>query len=165
MNVIRRLMVFQLGLLVGSAVLLISFQSPAQWPFAAPTNPSAQRNAMTGVRSQVNWLQSATRTAVNYGEAGYGNVQQMFDRLRQTFNGFKQSLTPQQLTQGANHIAELDAGLDILQEAFVNYQEDRASGQPVGPALRNLCADLRQGSAVWLQEFNKICSRLRVGWG
>ena len=151
--------------IVCSFVLLVSFEGVAQWPFEPPKTPSAQRNAMSAVRSQVNWLQGATRTAVNYGEAGYGNVQQMFEGLRQTFNAFKQSLTPQQLAQGANNLAELDAGLDILQEAFLNYQEDRAGGQPVGSALRSLCSDLRQGSAVWLQEFNKICSRQRVGWG
>ena len=154
------------GLTVFCGVLfLLSVQVLAQWPFGVPTTQTAQRTAMNGVRSQVNWVQNASRTAPNYGESGYGSMQQTFEGLRQAFNGFKQTLTPQQQTQGANSLAELDAGLDIIQEAFVNYQEDRANGRPVGLALRNMCGDLRQGSAVWLQEFNKICSRIRVGWG
>jgi len=80
-------------------------------------------------------------------------------------SAFKSTLTQEQLAHGANGLAELDAGLDILAEAFDNYQQGLAAGQPVGSALRDMCAVLRQGSDLWLQELNKNCSRLRVGWG
>jgi len=155
----------QLALLVALSVLspLLLF---AQWPFAPQTTPDAQRSALNSVRTQVNWLKNATRTASNFaGAQGYGNVRQQFDGLRGAYNGLKQTLNPHQLSYGANDLAELDAGLDIIQEAFVNFEQDVAAGRPVDPALRDMCQVLRQGSAVWLQELNKKVSRLRIGWG
>jgi hypothetical protein len=149
-----------LGLISGAPLLVF-----AQWPFAAPTTPDAQRNALNAVRSQVNWLQNATRTAASYGPQGYGNVLQQFQALRDSYTGLKQTLNPQQLAQGANDLAELDAGLDIIQEAFGNYQEAVGAGQPVNSALRDMCQILGQASRIWLQELNRRCAGLRVGWG
>jgi hypothetical protein len=137
----------------------------AQWPYGSPTTPDAQRNALSVVRSQVGWLDNATRTAPNYGAQGADNVWQQFQALRGAYAALKQTLTPQQATQGANSFAELDAGLDIIQEVFPNYQDAVASGQPVNSALREMCQVLRQTCALWLQELNKSCSRVRVGWG
>jgi hypothetical protein len=137
----------------------------AQWPFAAPTTPDAQRNALSAVRSQVNWLQRATRTAPSYVSAGYGNLYQQFEALRGAYNGLTQTLSPQQLAQGANDLAELSAGLGIIQEAFSNYQEAVAAGQPENTALREMCQILREASQVWLQELNSRVSKLRIGWG
>jgi hypothetical protein len=74
-------------------------------------------------------------------------------------------LTPQQLAYGANDLEELNAGLDIIQEAFDNYQEDVAGGRAADAALAKLCRVLRQGSTLWLQEMNKTSSRLKIGWG
>jgi hypothetical protein len=68
------------------------------------------------------------------------------------------------LAQGANDLAELDAGLGIIQEAFNNYQEAVAAGQNANSALRDMCQVLREASQVWLQELNNRCSKLRVGW-
>jgi len=141
----------------------ISFQ--AQWPYGPATTPDAQRNALHAVRTQVNWLQNSTRTAANYRAQGYGNVWQTFQELRQVYGTFKRTLNPQQLAYGANELAELDAGLDIIQEAFANYHEDVASGQPPGMALNHMCQVLRQGSKLWLKELNETCARLRIGWG
>jgi len=136
-----------------------------QWPFAAPTTPDAQRSALRTVQSNVKWLQNVTRTAANFGAQGEGNLVQAFQNLRQSYNSLKATLNQQQLAYGANDLAELDAGLDILEEAFANYHQALASGQQVNSAMRNMCAVLRQGSDVWWQQCNKTCSRLRVGWG
>lgn len=134
-------------------------------PFSPPANtPMAQRSAMQGVQSQVNWFQNITRTASNYGGEGYGMIWQQFQVLRGAYSAFKSSLSPQQLSAGANEFAELDAGLDILQEAFTNYQQEVADGQSSASAFNNMCQVLYQASGVWLQEFNSGCNRLRVGW-
>ncbi len=125
----------------------------------------AQRSAQTTVQAQVTWFQNSTRTASNYGAGGYGTVWQQFQMLQGAFNAFKATLTQQQLSGGANELAELDAGLGILGEAFSNYQQDVADGQSSVSAFNNMCQVLRQASGVWLQEFNSNCSRLRVGWG
>lgn len=152
-----------------SCVLVITTLSTTflygQFPFATPTTPDAQRNALASVRSQVDWLQNATRTAPRYVDAGYGTVWQQFEALRSAYNALTQTLNPQQLAQGANDFAELSAGLGIIQEAFTNYQEAVAAGQPASSALRDMCQILREASQVWLRELNNRCSRLRVGWG
>ncbi len=150
---------------VAGLVILVPLLVLAQWPFVPPTTPPAQRSALDSVRAQVGWLQNATRTASNFGAQGYGSVWQQFQMLRNAFAGFKETLNPQQLMEGANSLAEIEAGLDILQEAFANYQEDVTAGQPASSALRNMCQVLREGSCLWLHELNKTCSRLRVGLG
>ena len=77
----------------------------------------------------------------------------------------KQTLNPQQRAYGANAFAELDAGLDILQEAFTNFQNDVGAGRNPRSAFRDMCQVLRQASQVWAQQLNKDCSSLRVGRG
>jgi hypothetical protein len=135
-----------------------------QLPFSAPTTPQAQRNALGVVRSQVSWVQNATKVASSYGPQGHLGVWQAFQKLRLAYGAFKATLTPKQLAYGANELAELDAGLDIIQEAFANYEQDLAAGHALNPALRNLCRVVREGSALWLQELNKTCARTRVGF-
>jgi hypothetical protein len=84
--------------------------------------------------------------------------------LQAAYNAFKPTLSPQQLSAGANEWAELDAGLGILEEAFTNYQQEVADGQSSATAFNEMRQVLYQASAVWLQEFNTTCSRMRVGW-
>ena len=133
-------------------------------PFAPPTTPMAQRNAMNLVLNQLNWFQNATRTASAQANSGYGLLMQQFQAVRDQYAGFKSTLTPQQLSAGANLLAELDAGLDIIQEAFTDYQAAVSNGQSIHSALTNLCGVLNEASRVWGQEFKQDCRQLRVGW-
>jgi hypothetical protein len=155
-----------LGLLVGLTALyanLVSAQAP--WPFAAPTTPMAQRNAMNLVVNQVSWFQNATRTASSYsGGGGYGLLVQQFQAVRGQYSGFKSTLNPQQLNSGANQVAELDSGLDIIQEAFTDYQNSVANGQSGSSAFANMSQVLNEAMGVWVQEFKQDCRQLRVGW-
>jgi hypothetical protein len=153
------------NLLIVSIAILAPSLAHAQWPYASSTSPDAQRNALNALRSQMSFFQNATRTASSYGQQGYGNVQGQFQGVRDAYNALKQTLTPQQSANGANAIAELDAGLDILQEAFTNFQNDLAAGRQASMALRDMCEVLRQGSQLWSQQLTKTCSQLRVGWG
>jgi hypothetical protein len=134
------------------------------WPFAPHTTPDAQRNALNGVRAQLNWLLNATRTAPNYRAGGAEKVWQEFQALRGAYNAFTSTLTPLQWQHGANELAELAAGLDILQESFGNYEADLAAGRFPAAALRNLCHVLERGARVWGQECSRVSARLRVGW-
>ena len=154
-----------LGLLVSLAVLWASvIYAPAQVPFAAPTTPMAQRNALNLVVNQVNWFQNATRTASSYAGGGYGLLVQQFQAVREQYNGLKSTLTPQQLASGANQLAELNSGLDIIQEAFTDYQTAVANGQSSITAFANLRQVLSEAMRVWTQEFKQDCRQLRVGW-
>jgi hypothetical protein len=167
----NRYLTVQIPRLIGGLLLLVCFaalwpvSAPAQWAlFDTPTTSNAQRNALNSVRSQVRWLQISTRTAPHVGEQGCGSVWRSFQDLRLGFVALTQTLTPQQSMYGANDLAELNTGLDIIQEAFTNYEEDIAGGRPAGPALQNMCRVLHQGSALWLRELYKTSSRLRIGW-
>jgi hypothetical protein len=136
----------------------------AQWDFAPPTTPNAQRNALNVVHSQVNCLQNKTRTASNLvGEQGYGSLRHEFEVLRLAYVEFARTLTPQQVERGAKSLVELNDGLDIIEGAFANYAEDIAAGKPAGAALHNLCGVLRQSSALWRKELDRTASRLRAG--
>ena len=154
-----------LGLLVSLAAFyanLVSAQAP--WPFAAPTTPMAQRNAMNLVINQVSWFQNATRTASSYSGGGYGLLVQQFQAVRDQYSGFKSTLNPQQLSSGANQVAELDSGLDIIQEAFADYQNAVANGQSDSSAFANMSQVLNEAMGVWVQEFKQDCRQMRVGW-
>jgi hypothetical protein len=154
-----------LGLLVSLAVLWTSVvYVQAQWGFAPPTTPMAQRNALNLVVNQVSWFQNATRTASSYSGNGYGQLVQQFQAVRDQYGGLKSTLNPQQLNDGANQFAELDSGLDIIQEAFTDYQTAVANGQSDYSAFANMCQVLNQAMGVWVQELKQDCSRLRVGW-
>lgn len=155
------------GLVLLSASLL---RAQIPWGFGpppvmpTPDTPMAQRSAMQAVQMQVNWFQNSTRTASNYGDGGYGMVWQQFQTLKGAYSAFTATLNQRQVSSGGNELAELDAGLGILEEAFANYQQDMASGQSSASAFNSMCKVLYQASGVWLQEFNTDCNRLRVGW-
>ena len=155
-----------LGLLASLALLwtnLVHAQVP--WPFTPPTTPMAQRNAMGLVINQVSWFQNATRTASSYtGGGGYGLLVQQFNAVRDQYAGFKTTLNPQQLNSGANQLAELDEGLNIIQEAFQDYMNAVANGQSDYTAFANLRQVLNEAIGVWVQEFKQDCRQMRVGW-
>jgi len=136
----------------------------AQWPSVPPTNRMAQRNAMNLVLNQITWFQTTTRTGGSYVGGGYGNLLQQFQAVGDQWAGFKATLTPQQLNIGGNQVAELDAGLDIIAEAFTDYQTAVANGQSDITAFNHLRQVLNQAMAVWGQRFNQTCRQLRVGW-
>lgn len=140
------------------------------WPGTPPsmipvaTTSTAQRNALSNVRSRVRWLQNATRSASNYRTGAADMLWQQFQFLRGSYSAFLTTLNPQQASYGANEWAELNAGLDIIQQAFTNYQDDLAQGRLPSMALNDLCHVLQEASSVWLQELNRDSSRLQVGW-
>ncbi len=154
----------------GLSPVSVPAQVPPPWtPWPIPvmpvpiTTPDAQRQAMNSVRSRVSWLKNATHTAGNYATGADGLVYRSFVALRAEYVAFSRTLTPQQAAAGANELAELTAGLDILEEAFTNYRDDLGAGRPATAALRDLCQVIARGVDVWLAEFNSDCTRLRVG--
>ena len=68
------------------------------------------------------------------------------------------------MNAGANQLAELDSGLDIIQEAFTDYQNAVANGQSQWSAFANMTRVLNEAMRVWVQELRRDCQQLRVGW-
>ena len=154
---------------LGLLVILGAFSANLVWaqapfPFAPPPTPMAQRNTMNLVLNQINWFQNATRTASSQPNNGYGMLTQQLQAVRDQYAGFKTTLAPQNWNNGANQLAELDAGLDIIQEAFTDYQTGVANGQSAYTALANLCRVMNEAMGVWAQEFKADCRQMRVGW-
>ena len=161
----RLRLIYLIGCCVGIGLMLSPLlRAQVPWGMETPRTPMAQRNAQNAVQSQVNWLQNATRTAPNYGAGGYGLLLQQFEMLCNAYNGFKQTLSPRQVANGANYLAELDGGLDIIREAFGNYQDEVANGRSGALATRSLCQVLRQATDLWSREFKEDCNQLGVGW-
>jgi hypothetical protein len=154
-----------LGFLVSLAVLWTSVvYTQAQLPFASPTNPMAQRNALNLLFNQARWLQNAARSASSRPGGGYGLLVHQFQAVRDQYNAFKSTLTPQQLASSANYLAELDAGLDIIQKAFTNYQTAVTNGQSSNTASANLRQVLNKAIRVWTHKLKQDRRQLRVGW-
>jgi len=154
-----------LGLLSGLALFCAGdVSTQAQWPMTPATTPMSQRNAYNLVLNQVSLFQNATRTASSYQGSGYGMLLQQFQNVSAQYAALKVTLNPQQLNVGANQLAELDSGLNIIQEAFADYQTAVANGQSPATAFSNMAQVLNQAMAVWLQEFKQVCRQLRVGW-
>ena len=115
------------------------------------------------VRAQADWLRSATRTTTSLATGADSVMWRQLQSLRRTYAAFKASLTPGQLQTGANELAELDAGLDILEQPFQEYHLDLAAGRRQSEAFNDLRRVLDAGTALWLQEFDQMASHVRAG--
>jgi len=156
---------FGFTLWASSIVLCASVvRAQAQWPYAPPTTPMAQRNALNLVVNQVHWFENAIQTAPAYSGGGYGLLVRKFQTVRAQYRALKRSLTPQQLSSGANQLAELDSGLNIIQGAFTNYQLAVANGRSNADTLANTAQVLDEAMRVWVQQLKRVCEQLRVGW-
>jgi hypothetical protein len=156
-------------LLVGLGLLPWLIVAPADrveaqpgWPpYLVQTTPMAQNSAMQLVQNQVRLCQNSTR-ASSYMN-GYGLLSQQFQEIRNQYAGFKATLTPWQNGYGGNRLAELGAGLDIIQEAFGDYQAAVSNGQSPSRAFNNLKQVLNRALDAWGQEFKQVCIQIRVG--
>ncbi len=102
--------------------------------------PQNLEYALRAVRSEVAWFRDATRTSPNLVRDGYNTLWQRFHSLQVAFECYRRSLTPAQQSRGANELAELSAGLDIIREAFDDYRTSTAPGQRNGVPSPVWCA-------------------------
>jgi hypothetical protein len=129
-----------------------------------PTSPDTQRATYNNLLAQGRVLQNAIQTVPNYRTGGDDILAQQFQILCAAYVDFKRSLNTQQQYYGANDLAELDAGLDIIGGAFANCQQDLTAGRSPNYAMRTLCKVLGQGTGLWFRQLDQVSKRLRVGW-
>ena len=143
-------------------VLVLIVLLPAMLLFADTSDN--QRSGLDTVRAQCASVQNATRVAASYGNNGVQTVSDQFQLLRQAYSDFTRTLTPEQQNRYGNEWAELASGLDVIQEAFSNYQDDVANGRSPITALSDMCRVLNEAGRLWLQQFNSVASKAHVGW-
>ena len=148
-----------LACLVTASVVRVGAQPI--WPRVVAVTAMAQNNAMNVVQNQVRLCQNATHGSSYMN--GYALLTQQFQEVRNQYAGFKGTLTSWQTGYGGNRLAELDAGLDIIQEAFADYQAAVANGQAPSRAFNTMKQVLNQALGVWMQEFKQVCGQVRVG--
>jgi hypothetical protein len=132
-------------------------------PNPGPPSPQSQRLLLSQLQSQLHWFDNATSTTLRYAQGADTLLWQHYEGIRVGFGTLTRALTPRQLEMGANDLAELDAGLAIIGEAFANFQDDLSRGRSGAVAFRTLCQVLRDSMKVWVQELNRVAKRLQVG--
>jgi hypothetical protein len=138
-------------------------QVPWLLPPPPPPLPVSQRQVLNQLQQQLRWLDSSTRTATMFNTGADVTLWNQYDALRVAYGALKNTLTPWQVDNGANELAELDAGLDIIGQAFGNFQDDLNGGRNATIAFRTLSQVLRDSTRLWGQEFNRMAMRLRIG--
>jgi len=131
-------------------------------PMAPPPNMNPGQ-MYDQLQIQVNWFQNATRTASMFNTGADTVLWTHFEGLRIAFGEFARSLNPAQAQQGANDLAELEAGLGIISEAFSNFQDDLNAGRNPTIAFRTLSQVLRDSVRLWGQQLRLVARRMQVG--
>lgn len=157
---------FSLPVLLAFLVVALTNPTSLDAQFSAPqfSGPDAPMNALNALRNQINWFQNMTQTAPNLPTSGFSELWQQFQLLQSAFATFQSSLTPTQLQTSANDMAELGSGLQIITEAFTDYQNEANSGSSSSYSFRNLCQVLNRAVAYWTQQLQRDCSKMGIAW-
>jgi hypothetical protein len=124
--------------------------------------PYGPRITLVPLQRQLDQFQRTCRMAPGYyTQGGYDMVWQQFQALRSTYAAFQEALSPNQAYEGGNDLADLDAGLDIIQKAFTRYQNNRAATYPASASFDSLCKVLSRSVTVWSLELQEVFNRLR----
>lgn len=152
-------------------------QIVAGWPVATPlpivqgpTLAATLRNAVQASSDQARFV---AQTATEMGRRARGASYQMqnlsndyqslqyhFQNLRATFNVAGELALQLQSARAANAAAELDAGLNIISEAFAPVQQELQAGAASRDTVINMCQVLNLALNEWQKELKKNSSRL-----
>ena len=94
----------------------------------------------------------------------YQNLQFQFQTLRSTFNLLGGMALDLQRPRAANAAAELDAGLNIIAEAFAPVQQEIQANAVNRDTVVRMCRILDEAMVEWDKELGKSDSRLRQAW-
>lgn len=166
-----------------AALVLAAAPSPATaqivagWPVGTPlpivqgpTLAATLRNAVQASSDQARFV---AQTATDMGRRARGASYQMqnlsndyqtlqfhFQNLRATFNVAGELALQLQSARAANAAAELDAGLNIISEAFAPVQQELQAGAANRDTVINMCQVLNLALNEWQKELKKDSRRL-----
>lgn len=92
--------------------------------------------------------------------ADYQNLVYQFQNLRYTFNALGQLALQLQTPQAANAVAELEAGLNIISEAFTPMQQEMQAGAFNPDTIQRMCGAINQALLEWQKELKRCSARL-----
>ena len=140
-------------------------------PFQGPTFGATLRNAAQATSVQARLTrQTAGDMGRRARSAGYQlqtfwtdyqNLQFQFQGLRATFNVLGELVLQLQNPRAANAVAELDAGLNIIAEAFTPIQQEIQAGMLNRDTVVRTCRVLDQVLGEWDRELKRNSSRLQ----
>jgi len=174
-NRIRVLVILILGLPVASPRL--AAQVIPGWPVGEPPpfvqGPNLAATLRNAAQATAGQARLARQAAADMGRRArsatyqmqnfwpdYQNLQFQFQGLRSTFNLLGQQVIQLQLPRAANAAAELDAGLNIIAEAFAPVQQEIQAGMVNRDTVIRMCRALELALQEWEKELRKNASRL-----
>ena len=166
-----------LAITVLMASSLVMAQVIPGYPLGAPpifvegtSTPATLRNAVQTTSDQAKWtIQAAADMGRRAYTASYQlpdiladfqNLQGQFQNLRGNFNLAAQIASGLQSSRAANAAAELDAGLNIISEAFAPVQQEIQAGNVNRDTVASMCRVLQEALRVWQAELKRKSSRL-----
>ena len=163
-------------------LLVAAWSASAQvvggWPIYAPPPPFVQGptlgatlfNAAQLTSDQARFTATAAvqmegrargaTSRMQYFSTDYQNLQLQFQNLRGTFNQLAAWVPQLQSPRAANAVAELDAGLNIIAEAFIPVQQEIQAGTLNRNTVIRMCQVLKESLDLWRKELKKSSSRL-----
>jgi hypothetical protein len=163
---------------------LLCFSTQAQMPgwqtggptpfLQGPTLGATLRNASRAVNDQLRIVRRSASDVgrkahnPNYGTQGfyadYEGLKFQFQGLRSTFGLMSNLALQAQQPRTSNAVAELDAGLGIIAEAFNPVEQELQAGMVNRDTVVTMCRILEDALNVWEREFKKNSSRLNLIW-
>lgn len=152
-------------------------QVVAGWPAGSPASivqgPTLTATLRNAVQATSDQVRVATRNAAEVGRRARGASYQMqnlsndfqtlqfhFQNLRATSNVAGELALQLQSARAANAAAELDAGLNIISEAFAPVQQELEAGTANRNTVINLCQVLNLALNEWQKELKRNSARL-----
>jgi len=156
-------------------VILPGYPLPPPQP--ALTGPTLGANLRSAAAATQQQAEIVRRGAADWGRranaAGYSmpqlqqdfaNMQFQFQALRQQFNVLGNLALQLGRPRASNAAAELDAGLNTIEELFTFLQNQYNAGTLDRRTIVRTCSAFADAMNVWAQELQKNTSRLGLVW-
>lgn len=154
-------------------------QLVAPWNAAPPLpflqGPDLASTLRNGVQMASDLSRFTAQTATDVGRrarspgylmqnlaADYQNLLFQFQNLQNTFRAVAGVARQLQSARAANAAAELEAGLNIISEAFGPVQQELQAGKGNRDTVVRMCQVLNEALLEWQKELKKCSSRLGV---
>lgn len=168
----------------GLAALWLTFApSRATAQFVAPVYPGAALPFLQGpdlastLRNGAQMASDQSRSTAQFGKdmsqrarsvgyqmqnlwTDYQSLEFQFQSLRATFHALGQLALQLQTPRAANSVAELEAGLNIISEAFAPVQQDMQANVLNRDNVVRMGQVMNEALRVWQKELKKCSSRL-----